>query len=177
MPGNQEWETPPDLWAAIVARYGEFQLDACASEHNTKCEAFITEEENSLDTEQVWIRRKFRHLGLDMRVNQVYINPGFAKPAEWAVKAYREAQKDKDALCLMMGLGSHSTDWFRWCYENCYRILDLSPRPQFIAPPGVMNSSNAHENCLFEFRHDDYTEGFNATRLSDQKRVPWRWKP
>lgn len=179
MAGNQEWSTSPDLWAAIVGRYGEFDLDACASEENAKCEIYINEQEDALSNEQPWIGRigrtsyhDPRGVELDLAAS-VYINPGFAKPAEWAYKSYREAQKREDSLCLMMGLGSHSTVWFRWCYEHCYQILDLSPRPQFIPPPGVEKSSNARENCLFEFRHKDYS----GPIISGYKRAPWRWRP
>lgn len=194
MPGNQEWSTPPDMWRAIVGRFGEFDIDVCASVNNAKCPAFYTEDHDALDEANAWIEKKvWRHIydkkasltkipkgeplqdWVIITTNKAYCNPGFAKPLEWIQKAYLEAQKREDSLVLVMGLGSHSTDWFRWCYDNCYQIHDLSPRPQFVPAPGVKKSSNAHENCLFEFRHAS-KQGNNSMLLAD-KRVPWRWKP
>ena len=151
---------------------------------------FIDEEQESLSDKECWIGRKLWSYKGDVLdslprgtnpgevsviepVKQVWVQPGFAKPILWAQKSYLEAQKREDALCLMMGLGNHSTDWFRWCYDNCYQILDLSPRPQFIAAPDVTQTSNPHENCLFEFRSMKYIRNHG---LLGGKGTPWRWR-
>lgn len=45
--GKTWWRTPPDLFAALDARFG-FVLDACAHESNTLCDRFWTEADDAL---------------------------------------------------------------------------------------------------------------------------------
>ncbi len=44
-------------------------------------------------------------------------------------------------------------DWFRFAAANAAEIRLLSPRVQYVAPPGVKQSSNSHDCVAMVFRH------------------------
>ena len=43
------WATPQEFFDKLNWRFGPFDLDPCASTHNTKCANFFTEAENGLE--------------------------------------------------------------------------------------------------------------------------------
>ena len=43
------WATPQEFFDKLNWRFGPFNLDPCASTHNTKCANFYTEAENGLE--------------------------------------------------------------------------------------------------------------------------------
>jgi len=43
------WSTPQDFYDKLNWRFGPFDLDPCASTHNTKCSNFFTEAEDGLE--------------------------------------------------------------------------------------------------------------------------------
>ena len=46
---NDNWRTPPEVFQYFDSIY-HFKVDVCASESNTLCREYITEEENALET-------------------------------------------------------------------------------------------------------------------------------
>jgi phage N-6-adenine-methyltransferase len=48
---NHEWETPPEFFEQVDQEF-HFDLDVCASDHNTKCEIYFTPEMDGLS--QCW---------------------------------------------------------------------------------------------------------------------------
>lgn len=158
---QQEWETPPDLWEAIEARFGKIKTDVCASEENTKCGlSYFDKYHDALRSP--WIRP-------DCFLS-AYCNPGFKKPLPWAEKAYSEAQRHEDALVLQLGLTNHSAKWWGYAHDMAIKALLLRPRPQFIAAPGIEQTSNPREITLFEYRHDSRM----GTERNDIQ--VWDWK-
>ena len=151
--GNQEWETPPDFWAVLNEEF-DFQLDAAASSDNTKCYHYYSKDDNALSPDRPWVAYGARstdglvEVGWQLRV---YCNPGFRDMMPWVKKCYAEAQKHPDALVGLVGPLS-AAKWFAFCVKNADEIRILTPRIQFVAPPGVKQSSNSKDNVLIVFR-------------------------
>ncbi|MFN1150209.1 phage N-6-adenine-methyltransferase [Serratia liquefaciens] len=68
---GDQWRTPDDLWWGMNAKFGPFVLDLFADEHNAKCEAFYTAEDNALT--QDWSAR-LEELG-----GAAYANPPYSR--------------------------------------------------------------------------------------------------
>lgn len=152
---RQEWETPADFWKVIDGEF-DFKLDACATRTNAKCIEFCSPFDDGL-REQRWSRT-------------TWCNPGFSNIGPWMQKARDEAERfeTEKAVMVVMGLVNPSTKvWNDWGLRAS-EIRLLRPRVQFIAPPGVEQSSNMRENALFIFRWNPH------------RRPPdiwtWQWK-
>lgn len=165
---QQEWATPPDLWVAIEARFGEIDIDVCASKENSKCGniRYINKYDDGLSNEEDWIRDS-KESGEILR--SAYCNPGFKTPLPWAQKAYSEAQRHKDSLVLQLGLTNHSAKWRDYAHAHAEEALLLRPRPQFISAPGIDQTSNRREITLFVYRHD-------SKILVPGNVFVWNWK-
>jgi len=121
-----------------------FQLDAAATLDNSKCASCITPEEDALDPATQWIYSR------DCRL---WLHPGFSNVGPWMERAYVESQEYIDAVVVVMSLISPSTKWWRdWAMKASEIRLLGGKRVQFVAPPGVKQSSNTRENCLIIFR-------------------------
>ncbi len=75
---TDEWGTPKALFAVLNERY-QFNLDACASAENAKCERYFTQEQDGL--KQPWGGAR------------VFVNPPYSRSAEWLKKCYEEHLK------------------------------------------------------------------------------------
>jgi phage N-6-adenine-methyltransferase len=85
---NGAWETPKRLFDQINDSYGPFTLDVCASQSNTKCEAFIDEETDGLSVS--WGK------------NRCWMNPPYGRGiGDWIAKAFRESQESATVVCLV----------------------------------------------------------------------------
>ena len=131
---RQEWQTPDDFWQ-VVFREFYFDLDVAATAQNAKTERYI----GPNDLGRVWAEYN-------------WCNPGFSNFMPWMERAVEEAQARNTTV--VMALISPSTKWWHWTVtENrADEVRLLRPRVQFVAPPGIKQSSNAHENCLVVFR-------------------------
>src|SRR5215217_4831933 len=52
-----EWPTPPDVFEALDAEFGPFDLDPCATPENAKCKRYFTLSDDGLA--QDWTGRVF----------------------------------------------------------------------------------------------------------------------
>lgn len=95
--GNgREWETPPELFAALDAEFA-FTLDPCATEATAKCARYFTEDVNGL--EQDW------------GTERVFMNPPYGREVyAWT----RKARESAAAGALVVGLLPASTDLAWW---------------------------------------------------------------
>ena len=157
---RQEWATPDDFWQVINTEF-DFQLDACARADNAKCENYITPEIDALSPLVNWI---------DEQTRCVWVNPGFSNMTPWVTKAYDEAQKYPDAVVVVMGLPSFSAKWWRELVlpkASEIRLLSSKQRVQFVAPPGIKQTTNNRNNCIFVFR--------KKRRQTDAHVWNWDW--
>jgi len=83
------WATPQEFFDKLDWRFGPFDLDPCASPHNTKCANFYTEAENGLSK--------------DWTGHTVFVNPPYGRGIEdWIRKGYESAEADNNTKVVML---------------------------------------------------------------------------
>ena len=93
-----EWATPQDFFSKLDWRFGPFDLDPCASPHNTKCANFYTEPEDGLSK--------------DWEGHSVFVNPPYGRGIErWIAKAYKESQKDNTKVVMLIPARTDTRYW------------------------------------------------------------------
>lgn len=141
------WKNPMPFFDVLDAEFG-FQIDVCATLENRKCISYIGPEEDALGSESPWIYP---------REHRAWCNPGFSDPDPWMAKAHEQAQSHPDALVVVLGLPSLSSDWWRdWATKASEIRLIGGKRLQFVPAPGIKKSSSMRENCLFIFRRNPH---------------------
>ena len=111
--GNQEWETPDDLFNRLNEEF-KFTLDVCASEINKKHENYITKKQDSLNT--------------DWGNNICWMNPPFNELKKWVEKAYQESMKGSTVVCLIPSR-TNTNWWHEYCMKG--EIRYIKGRPKF----------------------------------------------
>lgn len=84
---KDDWATPPELFNNLNRAFN-FDIDVCATYHNTKCEKYYTPEIDGL--KQPWHNHK-----------TCWCNPPYSQVKEWLEKAWIEAQKGATTVCLI----------------------------------------------------------------------------
>jgi phage N-6-adenine-methyltransferase len=151
---RQEWRTPQNFLAAI-AREWSIDIDVSASAENSVVPRFYGIEQDGL--KQPWF---------DSGARVAWCNPGFRSQGDWTVKAKEETRANPGCTALVMTTVSPSAQWWALAEACAVEIRLLAPRVQFEPAPGIIRSSNAHENALFIFR---YNCCYHPTHV-------WRWK-
>lgn len=160
---RQEWETPDDFFAVINAEFN-FELDACATHENTKVpDNYFTKSDDALSDDAVWVNTFYAG-----NIERVFCNPGFSKPFPWFMRSFAEAQKFPSSVVVQMGLLSSSTDWAAWCDINATEIRELRPRVNYIAPPGIDQTTNPRECAMYVFRR-------KVVKVRAHRFI-WEWK-
>jgi site-specific DNA-methyltransferase (adenine-specific) len=115
---KQDWGTPLDRFREWDLEF-HFSLDPCASDYNTKCERFFTEEEDGLM--QDWCGES------------VFMNPPYGPKggiADWLRKAYESAQAGATVVALIPPRTS-TQYWHDWV-EGKGRIRGIKGRLRFV---------------------------------------------
>jgi len=128
---NSDYWTPPELFEAMTAEVGGFDLDAAASDENALSERWYTEDDDSLV--QPWEGR-------------VWCNPPYNKVRPWLVKALNEVRAGRAALVWMLIPSATGTRVFReiiwpWAAELRFvqgRLTFGGPHTQ--GKPGLQDS-------------------------------------
>ncbi len=131
---RNEAGTPQHIFDVLHQEY-RFTVDACASEHNAKLPAYLTQEDDALSTS--W------------EVERVWCNPPFND-----IYAWLEHHHEPAFVAYLLPVRSDRLWWkFRKPWGECHYFVGEKPhqRIQFVAPPGVKYSSNPGSNCLFLF--------------------------
>ena len=98
---REDWETPPDFFAALDAEFG-FTLDVCATPDNAKCAEFLTPDVDGLTVD--WSREV------------CWMNPPYGREIpKWMAKAWRESAHST-VVCLVPS----RTDT-RWWHDYAMR--------------------------------------------------------
>lgn len=101
---TEEWETPQDFFDELNQTF-HFDLDACASHANTKCERYFTKGDNAL--EQDWS-------------GTVWMNPPYGRQIEsFMQKAFSESCKGATVVCLV----PNRTDTRWWHRYACRGVV------------------------------------------------------
>jgi phage N-6-adenine-methyltransferase len=84
-----EWATPPELFAALAAEFGPFDLDVCATAEDAKCARYFTQAEDGL--RQRWSGR-------------VWMNPPYGRAIGQGMHKALEVARSGEAdvvVCLV----------------------------------------------------------------------------
>ena len=115
---KQDWETPPELFAAIHAEF-QFTLDAAASSKNAKTAIFFSEADDGMKC--AWGK------------HTVWLNPPYganAKPiSAWVEKAFRESLTGATSVLLIPA--RTNTNWFHDICLAKGEVRFIKGRPKF----------------------------------------------
>jgi len=117
---EQVVETPGRLISAVTAKWGSLAIDLAATKENTKCEEFVTPEEDTFTIS--WFHRLKGRIG--------WLNPEFDHVEPWLLKCRAEA--GLGARLIVLTRGDVGTNWF-WniVYTNA-AVYALQPRLTFV---------------------------------------------
>lgn len=144
------WSTPQEMVEGLIA-YCEAKgvvpknlarLDVCASELNTKCERFITEEQNTLET--------------DWGYNQLcWLNPPYSNVMPFLEKAESEQRNGNYTIALLKN--DCSTKWFHFAARHARAIIFITKgRIGFVsAITGKRVGGNNFSSVVFVFGGGD----------------------
>lgn len=117
---RQDYGTPQDLIDAVVARFGELDVDLAANILNAKAKRFYTEYDDSL--QQDWT----------LLEGNLWLNPPFSSIAPWARKCFESRwQGGPWRRILLLVPASVGSVWYRdWVHMRCM-VHFLCGRPSF----------------------------------------------
>ncbi len=92
------WATPQDFFDKLNWRFGPFDLDPCASPHNTKCANFFTEAEDGLSK--------------NWEGHACFVNPPYGRGIDkWIEKSYNEANKNNTKVVMLIPARTDTKYW------------------------------------------------------------------
>lgn len=166
---RQEWRTPRGFIAAL-AREFRIDIDVSASAENCVVPLYWSSDQDGL-------ARPWFMFPLDREEPRgprvAWCNPGFRDLGAWVAKAVSEVAQNPGCVALIMGTAAPSTAWWATALDAGAEIRLLAPRVQFVAPPGIRQSSNARENALVIIRSP--IGGDAKTRARRAHIWTWRW--
>lgn len=122
---KQDYQTSPELLAAVQARYGKIDFDAACTRENAVAEyGYFYPEHDALA--QDWA---------ELQGMTVWCNPPFGKSgkfAERAAKARRQAWTADAPRVLLLVQAAVDTQWWEDHVRHHALVLHLAPRPAFI---------------------------------------------
>lgn len=122
--GRDDWETPPDLFAAVERRFGRFDLDPAASHDNAKAPHYFTVEDDGLA--QRWY-------------GQVWLNPPYSQTAQWTFKCIAECADRNVRRIVLLVAARTDTRWFHELIASGHveEVLALRGRLRFVGAESV----------------------------------------
>lgn len=141
---SELWGTPQDVFGVLEARFGGFDLDAAATRDNAKCDLYLDEAIDALNTS--WLRPDYvREKGEgaetwtsvpveDMRT--VFLNPPWGRGIDrWLKKAYEESRKGVTVCCLLPSCTD--TKYWRDYVWKAAEVRFVTGRIKFLQPDGT----------------------------------------
>lgn len=142
---SDDWSTPDDFFAKVVAEFGPFDLDPCATAENAKAPKFYTAEQNGL-------ARRWQ--------GRVWCNPPYGRGiGEWVEKCaehvwyYRENPDEKlirnGSIAIMLLPARTDTKWWHdYVIPHAAEIRFIKGRLKF----GGAKNSAPFPSALVIFR-------------------------
>ena len=122
--GNKEWETPESLFWPLKKEFN-IVLDTCATEANTKCNAWIDRKMNALSAS--W-STMLANIGPD---KAGWMNPPYGREIDkWVRKAHEESLKGATIIALLPA--RTDTSWFHNYIHNKHEVRFLKGRIKFV---------------------------------------------
>ena len=106
---SDEWETPQQIFEQLDAEF-RFNLDACATADNHKCEKYFTKEEDGLS-------KKWGGYS-------VWCNPPYSNIKDWAKKCYEEGHKPNTTVVMLIPSRTDTKWWHNYIqYKSEVRFI------------------------------------------------------
>lgn len=142
---RDSWRTPPWLFRFLETRFGQFDVDLAADQHNALVSVWISREENALGLPWAPLVHGF-------------CNPPYSDITPWVEKAIAEAA---NGFSTTMVLPTHRNQrWAalsRWATER----IEFEGRINFLRPDGALQKGNAGGTQVLHFRA--YDLGYTRT--------------
>lgn len=132
--------TPLWLWDKLDAEFG-FDVDTAASDENTLCDHWFTEEEDGL--KQKWW-------------GTTWTNPPYSEVAKWVEKAHDEVSIGRVETAVLLVAARTDTRWF-WNFARWGEIRFLPGRLRFEHPNGAKHSA-PFPSAVLIFRRAAYPQ-------------------
>jgi|TARA_E500000331_G_C17167272_1_gene674439 phage N-6-adenine-methyltransferase len=98
---TDNWATPQEFFDKLNWRFGPFDLDPCATTHNTKCANFFTEAEDGLDK--------------DWEGFTTFVNPPYGRGIDkWIEKAFMESRKNDTRVVMLIPARTDTKYWHQY---------------------------------------------------------------
>lgn len=123
---RQDYQTPKELVDAVCKRLNinHFTIDLAASDHNTQCDFFFTEEDDALSSVRAW------DYGNEPSVRGwAWLNPPYSNIEDWVCKASKEAKRAQIVMLVPSSVGSN---WWRDWVEPYAYVVHLNGRLTFV---------------------------------------------
>lgn len=123
--GKADWETPPELMAALYARFGHFDLDPCASHATSKATYHY-----SLDIRRDGLTNPW--------FGRVYMNPPYGRGIKaWVKKAFEQVRDGyADAVVALLPVSTDTEWWQTYVTAAAFNVYFLKGRVKFVGAPG-----------------------------------------
>lgn len=105
---KNQWLTPLWLFDLLDQEF-DFDLDAAATDENTLCDKWYTEEEDGLT--RPWV------------AENVFTNPPYSDMAKWVEKGYREAKAGNCTVVLLLAARTDTKAWWNFVRFGEVRFL------------------------------------------------------
>jgi phage N-6-adenine-methyltransferase len=131
------WQTPKALFDALDQEF-DFDLDVCASDENTLCENWYTEDHSALNVELNCFEAAF-------------INPPYSQTELFMQRSAEQAKKHNLTIVALVNANT-DTKWFADAAKSANEIRLLTGRVSFVKPNGNKASGNPKGQCLIIWR-------------------------
>jgi len=157
---DSDYYGTPDRLFNPLTEYWNFDLDAAASDHNHKCERYLSEKDDALS--------------IDWHGDSVFCNPPYSKAAGpidvWLAHAHQQCVEYGNCGKVVMLLqGDTSTLWYAKSLYQAHELCFLKGRVTFIGAKGPAKFGT----LLVIYRREQNLEGKANITLWDWKREPF----
>ena len=125
---DHDWRTPDWLFEELDQKY-RFDLDAAASEANSKCSQFLTKEDNAL--EMRW-----------WPGSRVFINPPYGRAVgKFVYKSLDQSRCGR--LVVLLTFARTDTSWWQDCVPHAAEVIFIRGRLRFNRGQGKSGAAPA----------------------------------
>ncbi len=133
------WQTPLDLFKAIDQEF-DFSVDICASDQNTLCNQFFSEDDSALLNEWVFFTN-----------TSCFLNPPYSQTQVFMERAAQQAKFHNITVVALVNANT-DTKWFADAVKSANEVRLFTGRIGFIKPDGKKANSNTKGQCLIIWR-------------------------
>lgn len=131
---RQLWSTPQGVYDWADARWGPFDLDACAHESNAKCDFYYTERDDALV--QPWRGR-------------VWCNPPWNNIDPFVRRAWEQVREGVCRLACFLVPTRTGQGWWIDVVRPYGQVTLIQGRVPFVPPPGVQDAGGGFEDAAY----------------------------